>query len=701
MNRAFMRTVGGALFTVVVVSACARAAEPFARVAAPTGKAWTPAERWKTETIDGRQVCRIISGNAYPRAPLTGDAPTAGNVMVKVTYHSKGGDYFFIGLGAWGAPVQQISPQKAGWQTGQVVFPARSLNISRNAEGIGLYVRMGGKTGPAIEKIELLVATRAETLECFRRYVREATAAAWKMSKSPSLKYIDDYDDKEPLAPTAADEKRGAIPFLRSYLKYVYPASVPIQAERAVRGRVRMTPGEFEPFQFAVKALKDLPAARVHFIGKLPKGLSGELVSVECVPTRTKGGSRSKNWHVQPYRLWPREVFPTCAVKKGDAQAWWVIFKAGDALKPGTYPVDVAVADGSSRVATFKLQVEVLPFVLPKKLDRAFLLCDARAVWDEALLKDLGEHGCNGLNAFNSFQPVKDGEVDFTVWDEYFARLKKHGLDYAYFWYLGNPNSGNAVLGGVGKENFVKLLTGLNQRVKDGRYPKVFALAIDEAVTNKRAFKQFQELSAMLRQHAPALKCQGTSLASHSYAKRYKGLIDVLACNGSFAANSKWCRQQGIVFTMYGYVAARVSANNTRSLYGFHSWQHQAGGTNGWALRWNNGNAYNDLDAGVSDWGILLPSWVGKPISTPAWEGYREGFDDQRYLHVLEGLAKAGKASDALLKEIRAKGVGEMNVWAEKVVGDSLFGVALKNATNLQIARERVIEEILKAMKAK
>ncbi|KKL94447.1 hypothetical protein LCGC14_1864590 [marine sediment metagenome] len=42
-----------------------------------------------------------------------------------------------------------------------------------------------------------------------------------------------------------------------------------------------------------------------------------------------------------------------------------------------------------------------------------------------------------------------------------------------------------------------------------------------------------------------------------------------------------------------------------------------------------------------------------------------------------------------------------MNIWAEKVVGASLFGVALKNATNLQIARERIIQEILKALKSK
>ncbi|KKL94448.1 hypothetical protein LCGC14_1864600, partial [marine sediment metagenome] len=477
-------------------------------------------------------------------------------------------------------------------------------------------------------------------LECFRRYVRQATAAAWKMGKGPALTYVKDYDDKEPLAPSAADKARGAIPFLRTYLKYVYPASVPVAGERVVRGRIRMTPGEYEPFQFAIKALKDLPACRAEVVGKLPAGLTAEILQVECVPTRTKGGSRSKNWHVQPYRLWPKEIFPTADVTGGDAQAWWIILKAGDGLAPGNYPVKIAVTSGGATVLTYQLDVNVLPFKLPARLDRAFLICEAASVRDEALLKDLAEHGCNGLNGFNSFRPIRDGEVDFAVWDEYFATLKKYGLDYAFFWYLGNPRSGNSVLKSVGKEKFIEILKGLNERVKDGRYPGIFALSIDEAVTNSRAFGEFKQLSALLRKHAPALKCQGTSLASHRYAKLYKGLIDILACNGSFGPNSRFCRENNIIFTMYGYVAARVSANHTRSLYGFHSWQHQAGGTNGWALRWYNGNAFNDLDAGISDWGILLPNWAGKPISTPAWEGYREGFDDQRYLHVLERLAR-------------------------------------------------------------
>jgi len=701
-----MRTARSRVFVAAVtISLLARAASPasaaetaaFARLTAPVKNGWTPPGRWKDQTIDGQAVCRLVADTAYCRAKVLTELPTAGHVMIKVRYYSRGDDAFRIGLGAWGSPVKEITPQGTGWQTGKVAFPAYALRRDLNDAGVGMMVKKSTATGPALAGIELYVPTRQEVLECFRRYVRQATARAWKMGRSPGLTYISDYDDAEPLAPSAEDRRRGAIPFLRSYLKYIYPASVPVKSERVLRGRVRMTPGEYEPFQFGLKALKDLPRCGARLVGRLPEGLSAEICWVECVPTRTRGGSRSKKWHVQPYRLWPPEIFPTCDVKANDAQAWWIILKADEQLAPGTYPLKLAIESAGQDVLTYRLEVEVLPFKLPKRIPRAFLICEATMVRDEALLKDLAEHGCNGLNAFNSFMPIKAGKVDFATWDAYFATLKRYGLDYCFFWYLGNPRSGNAVLKSVGKEKFIQILKGLNQRVQDGRYPKIFALTIDEAVTSSRAFNDFKRLSAMLRRYAPALKCQGTSLASHRYARRYQGLIDILACNGSFGPNSAWCRQNNVTFTIYGYVAARVSANHTRSTYGFNAWRYGAEGVNGWALRWYNGNPFNDLDAGVSDWGILLPNWLGKPISTPAWEGYREGVDDQRYLYLLEQLVRQGKASDALLKEIRQKGIGEMKVWAEKVVGDSLFGVALKDAGDLQIARERVIREILKA----
>ncbi len=77
----------------------------------------------------------------------------------------------------------------------------------------------------------------------------------------------------------------------------------------------------------------------------------------------------------------------------------------------------------------------------------------------------------------------------------------------------------------------------------------------------------------------------------------------------------------------------------------------------------------------------------------------REGVDDLRYLAVLQRLIGEGKASNALVQELKEKGLEGIEVWKEKVVGDSVFGAALKNADSLEIARARIIQEILKALK--
>ena len=157
-----------------------------------------------------------------------------------------------------------------------------------------------------------------------------------------------------------------------------------------------------------------------------PKGLDVDLRWVECAPVRS-GGSRSTKFRVQPNRLWPREVFPTCAVKAGRTRSWWAIVKACDELEAKTYPVRIAVKDEAKTVLEFALEVNVLPFRLPRKTGRSFPMTPSTLVDDESILADLAEHGQNGISAFNKFQPAADGKVDFAVWDAYLASLKRYG----------------------------------------------------------------------------------------------------------------------------------------------------------------------------------------------------------------------------------------------------------------------------------
>ena len=671
--------------------------KPFAVIAAPRSELWTNEGRWKDVEIEGKKAVQLVSGTSYPWLKVDGEVPQDGQVVMALEYYTTGAG-FAAGIGAWGSHTEVVSAQPAGWHTARIVFQADVIPAHMQDGVIHALIQGGGANGPSFSRISLRAPKKGEVLDLFRQFVKEGTAAAWEASKKPPFVHVTDkYDPKAEVNPSDEDKKRGAIPFARSYLRFIFPSTVPDPKERGTKGGVVLTPGEYEPLQFAIHALKDFNALQAEVSGKAPEGVSIAIHWVECAPKR-HGGSRSKKFRIRPNRLWPKDIFPTCAVKQGESQAWWLIVKTADNLKAGAYPVRVSVKDGDAEVAAFDVEVRVLPFSLPTKMDIGFFLCESNRVEEEAIIVDLGAHGQNGMSAWSDFQPVSGGKVIFTVWDAYFATLKKYGLDHTFFWYLGNSKSGNSVLDSVGMEKFVELLKGINARVKDGRYPKLFALTVDEAVQGKEAFNDFKQLVQLVKEHAPELKLQGTSLDEHSLALRYQGLIDVLACNGSIPQNSAWCKAQKIIFTTYGSVSAGFDARHTRFNYGFYPWQYDAKGINGWAMRWNNGHPYNDMDGDITDWGIFLPSWLGTPITTPSWEGFREGVDDQRYLQVYEELVKAGKAAGALLKELKENGVGKMTELREKVVGDSEFGAVMQNAEDLEIARGRVIQEILKAL---
>lgn len=673
--------------------------EPFAVAKPPMSPDWSPGNRWGAETIDGKPVVRLtVKGVAYCAAKVVGEVPDKGAVMVRVSYHGTGISSFSIGIGAWGSPTIGISRGGDGWQTAEVAFPAARAKEHMKGGKIGMLMRgAGGKSGPAFQKIEIYKPGKEHMLSEFRKYVRKNTENAWKAAKSGKFTFAGKYDDKTPLKPSKDDEARGAIPFARPYLMVMYPASVPTAKERTLKLKARMTPGEYEPVQFGLKALKDLPDCSAEVVGKLPAGLEVDIRWLENVPMRTAGGTRSKKWHVQPNRFWTKDIFPTCSVKKGESQAWWAFLKSSDDMKPGQYTVKFALKSGGTTVLTYDLDLTILPFKLPKKLDYAWGMYTARAV-DEDIVEDMARHGLNSLSAWPSFRAASGKKANFTKWDAYFKMLKKHGFDHSFAWYIGNNERGWSVYEGVGHDCFVEILKGINERVKDGRYPKNFCVTIDEAVNTGRSFGQLKKLFQMMQEHSPQVKRFGVSLNKHSKAIKHQGMIDTLSCNGSFAENSVWCKKNKYQMYTYGSTTGRTSAHSARYNVGFNPWRYDAHGTYGWALAWYNGDPYNDMDSWGSDWGIILPNWAGPPIATPCWEGWREGVDDRRYLTVYEDLVAKKKAPAALLDEIR-KLLKEDQLSNEEKIGDSVFEALLNNQLKLKNARDKLIEGILKTMK--
>lgn len=680
------------LFSIFIFSlSFAAAGETIGTLTAPLNNgSWKELSRWKEIEIDSKKLVQLTAGTSYANIPIKA-LPEGENLVLEVNCYITNGGYS-IGLGGWGAFTIPSPIRKTGWYVDRFVF---SMDVAKKVwvnEQMPLIFQKNGDV--AFFSVSLQKTNTAEVLELYRNFVATSTKTSFETLKSGEIKEeitedLGDYQVSE------KDTTNGYIPIIRTYLKFVYPKTHPQTSEVTLNGSMFVSKGEYEPFQIGIKALKNLEEVSAEISG-LPNDISGQILWAEMAPKRI-GGSRSKKARVQPNRLWPQEIFPNCRIEKDTCNVWWLLIKTTKDTKPGDYNCNIQIKVGKEKLANFVIAIKVLPILLPEKNQQALFLCDSSMVDEEKTLMALAEHGQNSMATFSDFRPFKDGNLDFTYWDSAFAKLKKHQIFNSFFWYLGNPTSGNSVLASVGKEKFIEMLKGIEARVKDGRYPAFFALTIDEAVNSAKALQEFKELGVMIREHAPALKIQGTSLDRYNLTVKYEGMIDILACNGSFEQNRQWCLEKNVFLSTYSFVASGVDANHTRMNYGFLPYKLGCVAINGWAMRWNNGNPFDDLDAGITDWNIFLPNWLGQPISTPSWEGYREGADDLKYLAVLEDLVAKGKAKGDILKEIKEKGVGKTEVLGEKVVGDSVFGVSAKNATSLEQARMKIIEEILAA----
>lgn len=81
-----------------------------------------------------------------------------------------------------------------------------------------------------------------------------------------------------------------------------------------------------------------------------------------------------------------------------------------------------------------------------------------------------------------------------------------------------------------------------------------------------------------------------------------------------------------------------------RRNYGLLLWQMDYDGASTFPYHGSYGNTWNDFDGVLRDQNFVYPT-VDGVIDTIAWEGYREGIDDVRYLTTLLSLIEEAKKS--------------------------------------------------------
>jgi len=263
--------------------------------------------RWSPISKDGKSAIQLVHGVSYLFVPFMKTPPADGNVLVRITCHKDSGSEFQVAIGQWESPVQIIkneeTPDAKGkaWRERFAVFPSSQMTpfINMGDKTIKMMVKGDKANGPIIRQIDLFAISTADSLPYYVDYVRRQTTDAVRTAETDSpFSQVSDYDSKAKLKPTADQKKLNAVPFVRCYLIPVYPQTIPQPDECATETLIRMTPGEYEPAQIAIVALKDLQGLSVAASGLPAMSRQPTRPNCRCTPHANgiSSASSEKMW---------------------------------------------------------------------------------------------------------------------------------------------------------------------------------------------------------------------------------------------------------------------------------------------------------------------------------------------------------------------------------------------------------------------
>ena len=368
-------------------------------------------------------------------------------------------------------------------------------------------------------------------------------------------------------------------------------------------------------------------------------------------------------------------------LKPETTRQFWITLKVPLEAAPGDYLGTILLRPAGRKLS---LRVKVLPFRLDPPGEPFFgIFLNPRFLPTLAELQDLKERGFDALLWFwghYGLRPVNEQgrlSMDFADLDRFLERVKAAGLKGPIVLALGNDSVGHyeralaqafglplapqvrgpkgrspKVTGDLRDEKLNDLyLEGLRQLIQHGRergWPELVLLPYDEPT--EQLMEEYRHRTELIRRNLPGVRIYGVTMDRLAWAEEVVAHSDILVANGDFERIAGLARARQRGYWTYGSVAARDSFGAARFRYGLAHWRHRSQGIWFWGYNWYRGNPYEEIA-----WAIVYPPRPGegdKPISTPAFEGMREGIDDVRYATTLERLIREKPSERA--KEIHA-----------------------------------------------
>jgi len=550
---------------------------------------------------------------------------------------------------------------------------------------------------------------------------------------------------------TPGDKKKGYViysmedPYGNALYDYV-PSSKEVKDEISLFASSK----EYEPATFSVYTRKDLNKIEV-YPGDL-KSKSGEKIARENVDIRIVKCWEQTNVGTGKMQMVPELLLKDDRIKlkghfssmpvtstahtdipKDTSKQFWLTVYIPEGTKAGLYKGDIYFKPKDAPSSVITLKANVLPITLPKSKKVHAIVGGNPDVglgwygekkvspeaWEEICRKnliDMREHGIQSTDIKCPLTGSTAGgklTIDFTNLEKTLKLLKEVGLgkiigyDIGYSKINGRPLSlrsweVNPESDKLFYYTLEKVVAEIEKYLKKNWKDtfQVFYWGIDEPSITRGSYNEMGRdkieacknmydaihrgggltTSCLYPSAFGGIKVLGplTDLPDYHYDYLFPGTDPKIIKKEAESKKGVW----------WWWSAYQENPIENRLMAGFILWKSEGTGTKPWGYRAYRERPYDDT-AG-KNMAIVYPSKDG-PVPTLAWEAFREGIDDTRYLTVLTELAekKEGKKkAEERVVELLAN-IG-LNIRAEAV---SL------NHKDLQNIRWQIIQKILKLKK--
>ena len=313
----------------------------------------------------------------------------------------------------------------------------------------------------------------------------------------------------------------------------------------------------------------------------------------------------------------------------------WITAHVPDDAKAGTYLGTITLSSEGTVIATVPLRLEVLPFhlsepVLEYSIYYRGILTDAASTLSsenktEAQMciefKNMIEHGIRNPTVY---QYSSDPRALARVLD----LRKKCGFSSANLYYLGffiDPKEYGSRPGVLQKR-----LLDITATANANGFSQTYFYGVDEAVGSELVRQR--DAWDFVHHQGGKVYVAGKTGTSDVVG----GHLDMLVAAG-VPVRSEATRYHAVGGRIFSYANPQVGVENPliyRRNYGILLWQQDYDGAMPYAYQHSEGSPWNDFDGRYRDHMFTYPTIDGV-IDTLAWEGFREGVDDMRYLATL------------------------------------------------------------------